>query len=270
MDQHPVGYGKLAAFEGCDPDLLIYRKFTWLRNCSLLYLQDELVELEEDLIALNKYEFVKEPRRLFSRRQNEGPDEIERRELLAKIQAKLIEYGELTRREHRAHSDLLDESLFRMQKIQAMKRPTKRNQSSVSAFIANTGSQAAEESDWIRLSPDLAAVAHDQEHGWLIAFLENTLLKISRKITIVCRLSLRLYCSFSASFLQPQPCPPNYTFIELKSHCITPGSLLLGVPSMKYDISDGFSFRCTHLSRIHSTRVLFRYLHHKSTSIHLG
>ena len=102
VDQHPVGYGKLAAFEGCDPDLLIYRKFTWLRNCSLLYLQDQLVELEEDLVALDKWEFTKEPRRLYSRRQNDGPDGIERRELLASIEAKLVEYGELTSSEHKA------------------------------------------------------------------------------------------------------------------------------------------------------------------------
>lgn len=82
-------------------------------------------------------------------------------------------------------SDILDESLFRLQKIQAIRRPTTRNQKSLANFIFNTGSQAAEESDWIRIGNDLIAMAHDQEHGWLIDFLENILLKISRKAAIV-------------------------------------------------------------------------------------
>lgn len=94
VDQHPVGYGKLAAFESCDPDFRIYRKFDWLRNNALLYLQDELVELEEDLEALNSYDFTEKPIRLVSRRQNDGPDGLERRELLKKIREKLAEYGE--------------------------------------------------------------------------------------------------------------------------------------------------------------------------------
>jgi hypothetical protein len=94
VDQHPVGYGKLAAIEGCDPDFRIYRKFDWLRNNALLYLQDELVELEEDLEALNGYDFTEKPIRLVSRRQNDGPDGLVRRELLTKIREKLAEYGE--------------------------------------------------------------------------------------------------------------------------------------------------------------------------------
>lgn len=95
MDQYPVGYGKLAAVEDCDPNFLIYRKFGWLRNRALLHLQDELVELEEDLEALDKLDFIEEPTLLFSRRQNSGPEGLERRELLIKLTQKLAEYGEL-------------------------------------------------------------------------------------------------------------------------------------------------------------------------------
>ena len=80
---------------------------------------------------------------------------------------------------------MLDESLLRMQKIQAIRRPSKRSQKSVANFIYNTGSQAVEESDWIRIGPDLAAVAHDQEHGWLIGFIEDTLMRISKNGAMV-------------------------------------------------------------------------------------
>jgi len=186
VDHYIVGYSKLAAVEDCDPHFLIYRKFGWLRNCSLLYLQDQLVELEEDLKALDRYEFIEEPRKLVSRRRNEGPKGIERRELLTKIKEKLAEYGELVQFGYLAQSsDVLDESLFRLQRIQAMRRPTKRNQKSLANFISNTGSQAADEAGWIRRGTDLVAVAHDQEHGWLIGFLEDTLLKLSRNLAIV-------------------------------------------------------------------------------------
>lgn len=93
---------------------------------------------------------------------------------------------------------MIDESLFRMQKIQAMRRPTERNQNSLANFLVNTGSQVKEESNWIRMGRDLAAVAHDQEHGWLIGFLEDILLKISRKTAIVSWLflwaSVSSYC----------------------------------------------------------------------------
>ncbi len=104
MDQYPVGYGKLAAVEGCDPNFLIYRKFAWLHNRILLHLQDELVELEEDLEALDKFEFIEEPTRLFSRRQNNGSDGSERLELLHKIKEKLAEYGELAQTKRKAQS----------------------------------------------------------------------------------------------------------------------------------------------------------------------
>lgn len=67
-----------------------------------------------------------------------------------------------------------------------MKRPSKRNQTSVFNLINNTGSLVTMESDWIRNGPDLIAVAQDQEHGWLNGFLEDTLNKISRKATMVC------------------------------------------------------------------------------------
>ena len=95
MDDYFVGYGKLAAVENCDPDFLIYRKFGWLRNCTLLYLQDELVELEEDLKALEKYDAEDDPRKLVSRRRNDGAKGLDRRETLANAKQKLIEYGEL-------------------------------------------------------------------------------------------------------------------------------------------------------------------------------
>ena len=78
-----------------------------------------------------------------------------------------------------------DKLLLRMQKIQAMKRPTARSQSNLSNLISNTQSLVSDESDWIRCGPDLAALGRGAEYGWLNTFLEDMLNKISMKLTMV-------------------------------------------------------------------------------------
>lgn len=96
MNNHLVGYGKVAAFQDCDPSFLIFRKFGSLHNRALLYLQDELSELEDELRVTDEIEFADgDERRLRSRRRDfaDGSDSI-RKYLLPKIDEKLKEYGE--------------------------------------------------------------------------------------------------------------------------------------------------------------------------------
>jgi len=69
--------------------------------------------------------------------------------------------------------------------VQAISRPTKRNQSSLWHVIATTDSQLSGDSDWIHLGHDLAAVAHDQEYGWFQNFFEDLMNKISKRATTV-------------------------------------------------------------------------------------
>ena len=71
-----------------------------------------------------------------------------------------------------------------MQKIQAIKRPSQRAQNNVSNLILNTKSLVSNELDWIRHGPDLAALGCDAERGWLNTFLEDTLNKISKSMTV--------------------------------------------------------------------------------------
>ena len=71
MNGYSEGYGRLAAFEDCDPNFLIYRKFGWLHNRLLLHLQDELKKLEEDLERLDRWELEKgDYKKLRSRRRD--------------------------------------------------------------------------------------------------------------------------------------------------------------------------------------------------------
>ncbi len=96
MDEYPVGYGKIAAVEDLDPDFLIYRKFGFLQNYALLYLQDELVEIQEDLERLDRWEFSDgDPKKLISRRRDRAVGGKRRQELVAELHGKLKQYSKL-------------------------------------------------------------------------------------------------------------------------------------------------------------------------------
>ena len=93
MDHYPPGYTKVAGFEDCDPNFRIYRRFGWLHNRVLLHCQDELVELEEELERLDRFDSLNDDRKLLSRRRDDAIDNARRKHLLLKIEEKLASYG---------------------------------------------------------------------------------------------------------------------------------------------------------------------------------
>ncbi|MCJ1388726.1 hypothetical protein MMC18_001575 [Xylographa bjoerkii] len=168
LHTYPEGYGKVAAVEDCDPNFLICRKFGELHLRVLLHRQDELAELEDDLERLDKDDYSDDFKKLKSRRRDYAVDS-DRKDLLTKIEEKLAAYDEL---------------LLRIQQIHSIKRPTRRNQSSLYNWIRDNRLLAESESVWIRHGDDLAALANDQEHGWFGGFVEDTLIKLSRTATM--------------------------------------------------------------------------------------
>ena len=207
VNQRQQGYPKVAGFEDCDRTLLIFRKFGWLHVRLLLSLQDELAELETKLKRLDQWEFAEgDYQRLTSRRRDFQQSDSVRRELFEKIKAKAEEYGkapELMLFLPLSHlypfyyfsfflmSFLLitglDELLLRVQKIQSMRRPTTRAQTTLFNLIHNTESLVADEADFIRHSLDLASLVPGVEHGWFKGFLEDALKLISRRAAKVNR-----------------------------------------------------------------------------------
>ncbi|KAI4227341.1 MAG: hypothetical protein L6R36_002484 [Xanthoria steineri] len=168
LDHYIVGYPKIAALANADPSFLIYRKFGWLHNRLLLYLQDELVALEFKLNKLDRNTFANDNDvKLKSRREDYNNPGL-RRDTVKQIAEKLKEY---------------DEHLLRFQKIQAIKRPTLRNQTSFYNFMTQTRSIVSSESKWIREGVDLAALAHEDEPGWFAAFLIDLSHKTSTRAT---------------------------------------------------------------------------------------
>ena len=101
MEDYPVGYPKVSCYLDSDDCFMIYRRFGLLHARLLLTKQDELRELEEDLLEMDEADAAIERNRRFLhsrakdfRRKARGDDET-RRELLARIEKKTLEYGTL-------------------------------------------------------------------------------------------------------------------------------------------------------------------------------
>ena len=73
-----------------------------------------------------------------------------------------------------------------MQKVEAIKRPTKRSQNAVYNMIHEERNIWPDEADWICRSDDLGSIARNAEHGWLNGFVEDLLNSISRRLLLVC------------------------------------------------------------------------------------
>ena len=78
-----------------------------------------------------------------------------------------------------------DEVLLRLRKKQAIKKATKRNQNSLYNAIMVSQSMSSGETLWIRNRDDLLALAKDAENGWFNGVLEDTLRRLSSKVTLV-------------------------------------------------------------------------------------
>ncbi|CAF9906334.1 MAG: hypothetical protein ALECFALPRED_002202 [Alectoria fallacina] len=129
LDSYPRGYPRMAACQACDANFSIYRKFGWLHNRVLLHLQAELSKLEFDLQTIDD-------------------KQAESREF--KERTKLAEYDAL---------------VFRLQRKNTMKRPTRTNQSSVMRRACT--SVVASEAEWTFRTDDLVALADDAaEQSW--------------------------------------------------------------------------------------------------------
>ena len=67
--------------------------------------------------------------------------------------------------------------------MQSIRKPTKRNQTSLYNLIRNRGLLAQSESEWIQFRDDLAALGHEEEHGRLNGLVEDCLRFASRSLS---------------------------------------------------------------------------------------
>lgn len=92
--QHPGGYHSLASFIGSDKDFFIFRRFSNLSARNLLYLQDELLELEAKLMEVDLQESSNgSPQGLYNLHTRREDKNESRKTLMKDIKSKLQEYG---------------------------------------------------------------------------------------------------------------------------------------------------------------------------------
>ena len=94
-----MGYPRVAAYLDSDESFMIYRRFGFLHARLLLYKQDELREMEEDLRTLDLRD-SKDPKKnkyLKSRRKDDLREDLEnnemRKHLMQRVEKKTLEYG---------------------------------------------------------------------------------------------------------------------------------------------------------------------------------
>ncbi|CZR70171.1 uncharacterized protein PAC_20072 [Phialocephala subalpina] len=98
----PRGYPRLAAFLDSDRNFELFRRFGFLQKRLLLYKQDELRMLEQDLDRLDRQHVCDDPT-LLSSRMRDDVISGKRKELVAQIGVKYQEYGQHYRQYRRKY-----------------------------------------------------------------------------------------------------------------------------------------------------------------------
>ncbi|ORY00305.1 hypothetical protein BCR34DRAFT_575896 [Clohesyomyces aquaticus] len=138
-----LGYRAFSNFLSSDDDFLIFRRFGPLNTRVLLFLQDEIVQLENQLEDLDSDHSRKEAVDIHngSFRQEAVPERVE---LLTKIHAKLKNYNDL---------------LIQFSTIRSQPRASKKNIESLDNWFHNTQNAILdEEAAYIKHPYDLAAI----------------------------------------------------------------------------------------------------------------
>ncbi len=145
-----------------------------LRIRLLLYLQDEISALEEDLIELDDGDRKKQEIALVSRERDEEIGHYSVRsgnELYEKIDNKLKEYGQYNLL--MIISISMSSCLSSDDLVKSLKTPSSRNAKENPHFVKNHNSVVLEESAWIQRSPDLVAVSTSVDRGWFDSLVDD-------------------------------------------------------------------------------------------------
>lgn len=100
VESYPLGYPRVAAFQASEGCFSVYRSFRSLHSRVLLDLQYEISVLEQELEEKDRQDAADEStaRRVYSRQIDDrlaerNREERSRRDILAEIRKKLVEYG---------------------------------------------------------------------------------------------------------------------------------------------------------------------------------
>lgn len=163
LENCPNGFPRLAAFQSSEANFSLYRSFSYLHSRLLLDLQDEITCLEKELDDVDWDDEGDD--RLRSREidvqkaDGEG-DGRNRRQILAEIKTKLMEY---------------DEILIKARELESFQRPSDRNYRSVRRYHHNTKPLMDAEMDSIRSKEDTVSLRNGREWASFDGFVESML-----------------------------------------------------------------------------------------------
>lgn len=168
IDNHPKGYPQLAALLNTDENFLMCRRFGFLQQRVLLYRQDELRDLEDQLIRLDDEDREENPKALQSRKLDDAREGSYRRGLIQLIDDKLEEYAK---------------TIQRIRYFSTSKSANSRNHNSVSNWLYNKAPLSREETEFIHHKSDLIMLSDIEETGWFDGFVEDILSKVPNRFT---------------------------------------------------------------------------------------
>lgn len=167
LEDCPNGYPRLASFLASEPNFSLYRGFNYLHSRVLLELQDDIAALERELDEVDEVdnETAAGQKRLINRqfdiKRSRGDDGFRpRREILAELRTKLLEYDEL---------------LIKARDLQAFQKPSHRDYKSVRTWFWNLKPLVRKESNYIKKKEDIITLRSGREWSSFDGLVESTL-----------------------------------------------------------------------------------------------
>jgi len=170
IDDHPNGYPRLAALLNSDENFLICRKYGFLHNRVLLYRQDELRELEQKLLSMDKAAGKTDDTMLKCRMREQRASD-DRRHLINEIDDKLKEYNDIVQR---------------TRSFATLQKATERNYKSVWNWIHHSAPLVQEEASTFDKDRDFVAIVDAKEGSWFDGCVETALSRFGGSFTRVC------------------------------------------------------------------------------------
>jgi hypothetical protein len=181
LEKCPNGYARLAAFNACEQDFMLYRGFSNVHARLLLSLQASTQKLEAELDDIDHFHNTlpeASKRRLRSwdldvaacrkekeeAREEGDEDEVRTREdILEEMRIKVNQYEEL---------------LFNARELNSFQRPSERDHQSVRNWFHNMAPLVDEEQDYIPWKEDIVTLRHGREWTSFDGMVEAMLSKI--------------------------------------------------------------------------------------------
>ncbi|KAF8243889.1 hypothetical protein K440DRAFT_667571, partial [Wilcoxina mikolae CBS 423.85] len=150
VENHQQGYPRLSAITASQPSFSIIRRFLIVRMRLLLYKQDEICVLEEELNRIDR----EEPCELFLGNRRRDTNQ-QRKEVMKNLEEKLAEY---------------DEQMQRYRTVMGFEKPKPRDVTSLRNWIDGNASIARKETQFLSHSQDLMGCLGTQDAG--VEFIE--------------------------------------------------------------------------------------------------